>query len=102
LPSNAPLILGPFLSIVEILRNFIRPLTLSLRLLVNIRAGHLILALVCKLPRLFLIIAGLALGVLELLVRLVQSFVFFMLVRVYLEERLNMFTYSLRNIILKK
>jgi F-type H+-transporting ATPase subunit a len=87
LPSNTPLILSPFLCLVEILSMLIQPLTLSLRLLVNIRAGHLILTLVCKLPSLGFILCGSLLGLLEILVRVVQSFVFFILLTVYIEER---------------
>lgn len=44
-PSGAPRALVPFLVVVEAVRVLIRPLTLALRLLANITAGHVILAL---------------------------------------------------------
>lgn len=45
LPAGAPTWLNPFLVLIETLRNFLRPLTLSFRLAANIRAGHIILTL---------------------------------------------------------
>jgi F-type H+-transporting ATPase subunit a len=87
LPRNTPLILCPLLRIVEIIRTLIQPFTLALRLIVNIRAGHLILSLVCKAPLLRVLTVGPFLATLEVLVRIVQSFVFFILIKVYLEGR---------------
>lgn len=46
LPTGAPQALGPFLSLVELVRLFMRPVTLSLRLAANITAGHIIIGLV--------------------------------------------------------
>lgn len=46
LPSGAPLPLAPLLVLVELLRLIIRPLTLSLRLLANLTAGHLFIGLI--------------------------------------------------------
>jgi F0F1-type ATP synthase membrane subunit a len=48
LPLNSPNGLAPFLSIVELVRILVRPITLSFRLLANIRAGHVLLTLACK------------------------------------------------------
>merc|ERR1711950_115904 len=45
LPGGAPILLNPFLTIVELVSIIVRPLTLSVRLLANINAGHLILIL---------------------------------------------------------
>jgi len=88
LPSNSPWYLVPFLRIVELVRVAVRPVTLCFRLLANIRAGHILLTLICKL--LFgLWWLGALFGVLELIVSIVQSFVFLMLIGVYLEEAMS-------------
>lgn len=86
LPKNSPRYLVPFLRVVELIRIGIRPLTLCFRLLANMRAGHILLALVCKVD---LWIIGLPFGLLELIVSVVQAFVFLILVVVYLEEALS-------------
>lgn len=45
LPAGAPDWLNPFLVLVETVRTIVRPLTLSIRLIANIRAGHVVLTL---------------------------------------------------------
>nr|AIV00468.1 ATP synthase subunit 6 [Haematomyzus elephantis] len=45
LPEGSPLPLSPFLVIVEIISSLIRPFSLSVRLMSNIMAGHMILTL---------------------------------------------------------
>jgi F-type H+-transporting ATPase subunit a len=44
-PIGTPAALIPFIVIIEIIRNIIRPITLSVRLAANIIAGHLLLTL---------------------------------------------------------
>lgn len=46
LPGGAPDWLNPFLVLVETIRIIVRPLTLSVRLVANMRAGHIVLRLV--------------------------------------------------------
>lgn len=46
LPGGAPDWLNPFLTLVESIRIFLRPITLSFRLAANIRAGHIALGLI--------------------------------------------------------
>lgn len=46
LPRGAPNWLNPFLIIVETVRIIVRPVTLSVRLVANIRAGHIVLGLI--------------------------------------------------------
>lgn len=87
-PANSPWYLIAFLRIVEIVRIIVRPITLCFRLLANIRAGHILLALIRKLP-INTWILGALFGLLELIVALVQSFVFLMLIRVYYEEAMS-------------
>lgn len=48
-PYGAPMVLGPFLFILEAVRLIIRPVSLSLRLAVNLRAGHCLLSLIRQL-----------------------------------------------------
>jgi len=88
LPSNSPWYLVSFLSVVELISVAVRPVTLCFRLLANIRAGHILLTLICKMP-LGLWLLGRLFGGLELIVAVVQSFVFLILVGVYLEEAMS-------------
>lgn len=46
LPGGAPDWLNPFLVIIETISISVRPITLSFRLAANIRAGHIVLALI--------------------------------------------------------
>jgi F-type H+-transporting ATPase subunit a len=48
LPANSPWYLAPFLSLIEFISIGVRPVTLCFRLLANIRAGHVLLTLICK------------------------------------------------------
>merc|ERR1712204_15521 len=45
-PSGTPDVLIPLIVVIELVRNFIRPITLSVRLAANIVAGHLLISLV--------------------------------------------------------
>jgi F-type H+-transporting ATPase subunit a len=87
LPSNSPWYLVPFLCVVELVRVLVRPITLCFRLLANITAGHVLIALICKIP--FVWTIGRLFGGLELMVAIVQGFVFAILIRVYFEEALR-------------
>lgn len=46
LPGGAPSWLNPFLVLIETTSIGVRPITLSFRLAANIRAGHIVLALI--------------------------------------------------------
>jgi F-type H+-transporting ATPase subunit a len=90
--SSAPLALRPILALIEVMSYFVRPLSHSLRLGGNIMAGHILL-------KVFAGFAG-ALGIasvvpiaaiaatygLELLVAVVQAYVFTILTCVYLRD----------------
>jgi F-type H+-transporting ATPase subunit a len=77
------LALGPLIFVVEILSNSVRPVTLSLRLFVNMFADHKIgetfLSLAPPLVPIFTIVLG-------VFVSFVQTFIFIMLSMVYLSE----------------
>lgn len=83
LPINRPIILWDFLIILEILRNLIRPLTLSLRLTCNLITGHVLirLAIICNSS---LVLLGLLFF--EIIIRLIQSQVFSILSQSYLMD----------------
>lgn len=92
-PLGTPGPLIPFIVIIEIIRNIIRPITLSVRLAANIIAGHLLLTLLRGLlPTRRTLIFRLAftaqalLIVLETAVALIQAYVFSILTTLYASE----------------
>nr|AOY39894.1 ATP synthase F0 subunit 6 [Scolytinae sp. BMNH 1039905] len=92
-PQGAPGALLPFLVIVETISNLIRPGTLAIRLTANMIAGHLLLTLMGQsgsmlsmLTLNMLIIAQIALLVLESAVSIIQAYVFSVLVTLYSSE----------------
>jgi len=94
-PANLPaLALAVFMAWVELIRCFLRPITLSLRLMINLTAGHLILSLVGLgqtndlLSFTFLVVGIImfAFIVLEIAVAFIQSYVFSMLTLLYSKE----------------
>lgn len=46
IPKGVTLSLSPVLSIVELISQFLRPITLAVRLVANITVGHVVLALI--------------------------------------------------------
>lgn len=79
--------------LIELVRNVIRPGTLAVRLAANIVAGHLLLTLIgslapsLRLVPLTLLLTGLiALATLESAVALIQSYVFRVLITLYVNE----------------
>ena len=94
IPVGTPLGLIRFMVVVEILRNFIRPMALTFRLTANIIAGHLLIRLIggaiITLPVYILFIGSLAqrlLVFMELGVSIIQAYVFSTLLLLYLSER---------------
>ena len=92
-PLGTPVLLMPLIVIIEIVRNVIRPITLSVRLAANIVAGHLLLTLAgggarpravgVTILRLTIISCMLFL---ELAVALIQSYVFSTLCSLYVGD----------------
>ena len=96
-PKGTPLALVPFIVLIEIISNLIRPLTLSVRLAANIVAGHLLLVLVRRpIPVVnygvlsVAFVALIALMVLELGVSFIQAYVFITLSSLYVDEVNNL------------
>lgn len=88
IPEGSPLGLIWFLFLIEIVRSFIRPMTLIIRLLANITAGHLLLILLSGLVFVFnLAFAGyLVLNVVEIVVSLIQAYIFVVILSLYVSE----------------
>lgn len=87
-PEGTPRYLTWFLFLIEIVRNFIRPITLTVRLVANILAGHLLIILLSKLVFLAppFIILYLFLNIMEIFVSLIQSYIFCTIVALYFRE----------------
>nr|QIC54435.1 ATP synthase F0 subunit 6 [Crangonyx forbesi] len=92
-PSGSPSALIPFMVLIELISNCMRPLTLAVRLAANMTAGHLLMVLLSsamlKAPALylpFILPFQIFLISLELAVALIQAYVFSVLSTLYLSE----------------
>lgn len=92
-PSGAPGALAPLLIVIETASLLIRPITLSVRIIANIRAGHIVIGLIAStfasatLARLpFVFIAHIGYNIFEVFVCGIQAYVFTLLVKLYGEE----------------
>ena len=102
-PAGVPWWILPIIIPIELISFFVRPITLSVRLFANMMAGHLMLKIIMGfsvaaasaggvgialgfLPT----IAGLALLMFELLVALIQAYVFAILSCVYLKDAVDL------------
>nr|APC61673.1 ATP synthase F0 subunit 6 [Fruticicola koreana] len=93
-PSGAPLILLPFLIVVETISILIRPLTLTVRLVANISAGHIVLGLLANvstsglhsLGMPFYILLYVAYTLFEFFVSIIQAYIFTLLITLYGSE----------------
>jgi F-type H+-transporting ATPase subunit a len=93
--TSAPLVLRPVLAVIEVISYFVRPVSHSIRLAGNLMAGHAVLKVFAGFAG-ALGIAGIApiLGVvaiygLEVLVSIIQAYVFTILTCVYLKDALH-------------
>ncbi len=101
-PQGVPVAAMPIVAIIELISTFIlRPVTLTLRLLMNLVVGHMILVLAFSATQFFFFTAGggwAALGVgtlafggaftlFEMLVAVLQAYVFTVLTAVYISSR---------------
>nr|YP_009753968.1 ATP synthase F0 subunit 6 [Cyphoderus albinus]QIT06449.1 ATP synthase F0 subunit 6 [Cyphoderus albinus] len=92
-PQSTPSALMPFMVLIESISNIIRPLTLSVRLMANMVAGHLLMtllgnqtAIASNFILMSLIITQILLLTLESAVALIQSYVFAVLTTLYSSE----------------
>lgn len=94
-PSGVPALLLPLVVLIEIVSYFIRPLSLSIRLLTNMMAGHMMLKVMAG----FVVMLGyfgfvpllamVGLTGLELLVAALQAYVFALLTCMYLSDAMH-------------
>jgi F-type H+-transporting ATPase subunit a len=95
-PDGVPPVLLVLLVPIEVLSYFIRPFTLSIRLFANMLAGHTMLAIfggfaaVVGIFAIFPVAINIALVGLELLVALLQAYVFAILTCLYLRDALHL------------
>nr|UAA82773.1 ATP synthase F0 subunit 6 [Seira dowlingi] len=92
-PQSTPTLLMPFMVLIESISNIIRPLTLSVRLMANMVAGHLLMTLLgnqtataSNIILLSLIFTQILLLTLESAVALIQAYVFAVLTTLYSSE----------------
>jgi len=92
-PQSTPTLLIPFIVLIETIRNVIRPLTLAVRLIANIVAGHLLITLLGNQTAasqnfilISLISVQMVLLTLESAVAVIQAYVFSVLSTLYARE----------------
>lgn len=97
LPIGAPAPLNPFLVIIETVRILVRPVTLSVRLTANIRAGHIVLTLIgnyltasffCSSLFSMLLLATIQIfyTIFEFGISAIQAYIFCLLITLYSDE----------------
>ncbi len=96
-PSGVPLVLLPFIVIIEIISYLSRPVSLSVRLFANMMAGHTMLKVFGGFVISLGVLGGLlplsftvALTGLEILIAFLQAYVFAILTCIYLNDALNL------------
>jgi F-type H+-transporting ATPase subunit a len=96
LPSGTPLYMAPLLIPIEMLSYLARPVTLSLRLFANMMAGHTMLkvfagfVIALGLAGVFPMAVLVAIYLLELIVAVLQAFVFTILTCLYLHDAIHL------------
>nr|YP_009262622.1 ATP synthase F0 subunit 6 [Elysia ornata]ANI87288.1 ATP synthase F0 subunit 6 [Elysia ornata] len=92
-PAGAPGALIPFLVFVETVSTLIRPLTLTVRLIANISAGHIVMSLISNcltsvsmLKMVPLLMVNVGYTLFEVFVCVVQAYIFSLLMKLYAEE----------------
>nr|QWW21161.1 ATP synthase F0 subunit 6 [Arion ater ater] len=93
-PTGSPIILIPFLVLIESISVLIRPLTLTVRLVANISAGHIVMTLLsnvlCPMSMNYTFILTYSLSVgyvlFEIFVSLIQAYIFALLMSLYIKE----------------
>jgi F-type H+-transporting ATPase subunit a len=102
-PKDANIFLGAFVFVIEVLSFLSRPFTLAIRLFANMTAGHVLLKVFGTfvitlgsfnaIPYVFgavPLVVNIALTALELLIAVVQAYVFALLASLYLNDAVNL------------
>lgn len=92
--TSAPLAIRPVLAVIEIISYFVRPVSHSIRLAGNMTAGHAVMKVFAAFAGLVMLSPFAILGVvamygLEMLVAVIQAYVFTILTCVYLRDALH-------------
>ncbi|RGP38416.1 F0F1 ATP synthase subunit A [Pseudotabrizicola alkalilacus] len=92
--KDAPLFLRPIIAVIEVISYFVRPVSHSIRLAGNITAGHAVIKVFAAFAGIALIapasiLAITAIYALEVLVAVIQAYVFTILTCVYLKDALH-------------
>jgi len=102
IPSGVPVFLLPFISSIELVSFFVRPVSLSLRLFGNMLAGHILLKVFAGMAAalsttgatasvgVFPVIMNVAIVGFEVFVAFLQAYIFTLLSSVYLRDALEM------------
>ena len=100
LPEGTPLFVAPLVAAIEFLSFLSRPFTLAIRLFANMTAGHVLMKVfggfVVSLGAVNIGLGIIPLGVnvaltaLELLIAVVQAYVFALLASIYLNDAVNL------------
>lgn len=92
-PIGSPAPLNPFLCIIELIRNLVRPITLAVRLAANLRTGHIIFALLGRaftrssfITSAFLLTTGFFYTFFEGAVCIIQTYIFTLLPTLYRDD----------------
>ena len=92
-PAGAPAGLIPVLILIETISLLIRPITLTVRLIANISAGHIVISLIANclvrssltvIIPVFFIYTGY--NIFEVFVCFIQAYIFSLLIKLYAEE----------------
>nr|AEK84165.1 ATP synthase F0 subunit 6 [Alcithoe lutea] len=97
LPMGAPALLNPFLVIIETISIMVRPITLSVRLMANMSAGHIVLTLIGSylttslftssvFTMLLLVSIQILYTIFEFGISLIQAYIFCLLITLYSDE----------------
>ncbi|MCP4355691.1 MAG: F0F1 ATP synthase subunit A [Proteobacteria bacterium] len=99
-PAGLPMVLKPFIATLELISFFARPFTLAIRLAANMAAGHILLKVfshfAVMLASVFVAYAIVpsavlfGINLLELLVAVLQAYIFSILTCVYLNDAINL------------
>ncbi len=92
--SSAPLALRPVLAVIELISYFVRPVSHSIRLAGNVMAGHAVIKVFAAFAAIAWIAPLAVLGIvgvyaLEVMVCIIQAYVFTILTCVYLKDALH-------------
>nr|AJJ48397.1 ATP synthase F0 subunit 6 [Radix sp. MOTU3] len=92
-PSGAPTALVSFLILIETVSILIRPLTLTVRLIANISAGHIVLSLIANCltslnfsSSMMILMVSIFYNMFEVFVCFIQAYIFTLLVGLYSNE----------------